>query len=142
MKKLKYKNEINEFNDCPPEDCTEQSREVYRFIRDVISEESFLPVGIQNPSRQLNNSEKCKAYGGLSLFKDEASALKIYKALCRRNRRPVKTLKSLGNKLAKGFLSPPHGLSSPSNNSGHITFYEYENTNIQEVFSIIGDLSC
>lgn len=64
------------------------------------------------------------------------------KSICKRNKRPLKTLKSLGNKLAKGHLMPIHGLCSPSNNTGHFTLYEYKDNNIESIFSIIGELSC
>lgn len=142
MNELKYK--IDGLRECPPKNCIEQTKEAYRFIKDVISEESFFPLGIQNPSRNLGNSDsnRCKAYVGLSLFDSENDAKELYKELCRRNRRPIRTLKSLGNKLAKGKLTPRHGLCSPSNSSGHFTLYEYVNSNIERAFSVIGEISC
>jgi len=138
-KELKYKNEIDGLSDCPPRNCIEKNKEAYRFIKDVIDEKSFLPVGIQNPSRKLGNSQKCGAYGGLSMFKNEESARNRFEILSKNNK---KISKSLGNKLAKGQLMPIHGLCSPSNSTGHFTLYEYKENNIERVFSIIGEVTC
>jgi len=138
-KELKYKDEIDGLSDCPPTNCIEKNKEAYRFIKDVIDEKSFLPVGIQNPSRKLGSSQKCGAYSGLSMFKDEESARNRFKSLSKSNK---KISKSLGNKLAKGQLMPIHGLCSPSNSIGHFTLYEYKENNIESVFSIIGELTC
>jgi hypothetical protein len=139
INELKYKDEIDGLSDCPPSNCIGQHKEAYRFIKNIITKESFLPVGIQNPSRKLGHSQKCGAYGGLSMFEDENSAKKRFKILSRTNK---KISKSLGNKLAKGQLSPIHGLCSPNNDSGHFTLYEYKDNNVENVFSIIGELSC
>jgi len=143
IKELKYKDKINGLNNCPSTNCIEQNKEAYRFIKNEINQKSFLPVGLENPKRPFNkDSDKCKAYSGLSMFENEESAKKLYKELCKRNKRPVKTLKSLGNKLAKGHLMPIHGLCSPANSTGHFTLYEYKDNNIESIFSIIGELSC
>ena len=134
---LKYKNEIENYSNCPPSNCIEENKQAYRFIKEIISEKSFLPEIIQTPKRKFKSPiSYCQAHG-LSMFKDEVSAKNTHMQMCKD--RPF-LIKSLGNKLAKGLLTHEDGLCSPSNTTGHFTFHEYQNKDIKTVFSIIGDL--
>ena len=136
INELKYKNEIENFDNCPPIDCIEMNKDAYRFIKNTINEESFLPASIQNPSRILKVSDECIAYG-LSMYKDEDSARQAYTKL---KKRMPRIHKIIGNKLARGYLTPEYGLCSPNNSTGHFTFHEYLNKDVKTIFHIIGDL--
>lgn len=135
-KKLKYKQYLDKFPDCPSADFTEVERDAYRWTNNPLSPNDFIPVALisEPPPRMLDDSDKmCMAYG-LSMFDTLVNSLSRYKKEYNR-RRPHQReqfKQDKGSFIALVKLTKSDGVANiPNvNNYGHFTFHEYSETSL------------
>lgn len=142
---LKYQHLIDEQKmeaKCPADHCKGYIGEAFRWCNSNLSEKEFLPTLLADREKGLPprvNSEsdfnkKCKACG-LSLFNSEEKAINNFRSF------PKRTKENLGfTHLAKGSLDEKDGLASKVENSGHFSFYEYENADLSDKFAVTATL--
>lgn len=142
---FKYQALINEQNlsiECPPSDYHQYSGEAFRFCKENVSKDDFLPTLLvdrtKNPPPRRNfrgDNEKCKACS-LSLFESKEAITKKFKSF------PKQTKQLLGfTHFAKGSLEKEDGLTGEVDRSGHFSFFEHEKANIAKKFTVIEPLS-
>ncbi len=128
-KKLKYQKYTNELLNCPPITYKEIEASVFRWVFTECDDNSFIPVLIIDPARQLGDEDKtCEGYA-LSMFEQEKGAYQKYKKLVK-NKPHLKA--NFGTKIAELQLLMSEGVSSEPevNNYTHFNFHEYEGTNL------------
>ncbi|WP_184549072.1 hypothetical protein [Mucilaginibacter sp. FT3.2] len=137
-KKLKYKQFLENYTDCPSEDFKEISGNFCRWISINDYENNFKPLNIitNPPQRLLNDSDKlCMGYG-LSFFDSPQNALNRYSTLFEKQKRAhlkeiFKTDK--GTQIAVIKIEHEDGLANePNATNGHFTFHEYELVEFKE----------
>lgn len=143
-KKFKYQKYLDLYPNCPPDSYEEIEDNGFRWIFSN-DNDSFIPVLIINPVRQLGIDEKqCEGYA-LSMFKHEIGAYERYKKLVKAR---TKLKEVLGNKIAEINISKLDGIGSEpeTNNFTHFNFHEYDGTdlslkivNITEIFDRNGN---
>lgn len=120
-----------------PEVHAPNGMDAYRYAFSTDNPNNHKPVCIQNPSRQLPDSEKFSGYA-LSCFNSKQKAEQRYAALCRSFKR---TPKAIGDSLSGGTLRNEDGMvTKPDNSSGHFDLYESTTCNLSETFKIIEQL--
>ncbi len=135
-KKLKYKEYLEKYKNCPTSDFIEVERDAFRWTGTDVSLEDFIPVNIKRkpPARILDDSDKmCMAYG-LSMFDTLNNALKKYFKLYKKQRihQQEHFKQDKGTKIAMINLTKNDGIADlpNKNNFGHFTFHEYKETNL------------
>ena len=142
---FKYQELIDEQSltvECPPNHLDQYSGEAFRFCKETISKNDFLPTLLvdrtKNPPPRRNfesDNERCKACS-LSLFESKEAISKKFKSF------PKRTKQLLGfTHIAKGGLDEEDGLASEVERSGHFSFFEYEKAHIAKKFTVIEPLS-
>ena len=109
---------------CPPSEVFPSNMDAFRFYHNVSCENNWKnhkPVGIINPTRKLDNTEKCDSLAVLSCFesKDQAEAFI-------RNSLNKNITKSIGCNLGKFKITESDGLRTNSDEKGHFDFFEFE----------------
>lgn len=119
--------------DCPPVDYTASSITTFRFVfSDIRHANNFKPVGLIYPQR-LNefkeNTQKCQALG-LSMFAESGKTQQQFEYLQRKT--AGKFANTAGSSLATLNLEASDGVhSNPAERrDSHITFHEFENTDL------------
>lgn len=136
-KKLKYQKYISHFSNCPPLLYQEKEKIAFRWVFSACNEDSFKPVLIIQPARQLGDEDStCGGYA-LSLFEEEDGAYQRYKKLVE-NKPHLK--KILGTMIAKLKLDINEGVGSEAGNYTHFNFHEYEETNLLKKIITIADI--
>ena len=109
-------------------------KEAFRYVFANENGKNHKPVSIINPIRVLPDDMKFSGYA-LSCYNDERKAVSRYKNLCKINKKmPL----ILGDALCRGILQNGDGMVSEINKeTGHFDFYEYENCNPFDIFTII-----
>ncbi len=139
-KKLKYLQYLERFEDCPSSAFKEVDRNAYRWTRNPVSSDDFVPINIisKPPPRMLDDSDKmCMGYG-LSMFDSLRNSFEKYRKL-HNNFRPHQRkqfIQDKGSFIALVSLSKNDGLADDPNphNFGHFTFHEYEQTALENKF--------
>lgn len=144
-KKFKYQDYISKLFNCPPDVYKEKEMTAFRWVFSECDINSFKPVLIIDPVRQLGDEDKnCEGFA-LSMFEQEDCAYQKYKKLVR-NRPHLKNI--FGTMIAEMKISLNDGVcSNPEiNNYLHLNFHEYEETdllkkivNIVEIFDENGN---
>lgn len=136
-KKFKYQEYLSKFSNCPPIEYCEKSQSVFRWVFVECDKNSFKPVLILEPARQLADDDKsCEGYA-LSMFEMQEGAYSKYKKLVR-NKPQLK--KNFGTIIAEINLSIEDGIcSNPEvKNYSHFNLHEYEGTDLsKKVVNII-----
>jgi hypothetical protein len=139
MPELKYKNEIINYagKECPPKNCGDSTIKAYRYVKSPIAEKDFIPY-INDKTKTLprateKNHLKFCQYCGLSMYSTLENARKKYIDI------PKKSNITYTH-IAEGELDKTIGVYHPNNPSGHFTFYEFENVNLLNRFTIIEEL--
>ena len=130
-KKLKYQEFINEYPNCPPKVYKEESIKAFRWVFPECDAESFKPVLVINPKRQLNtNDMKCMGYA-LSMFETEKGAYERYKKIV--HGRPL-LRDTYGTFIAELDISIDNGLVSPlgQDKYTHFSFHQYESVDLSK----------
>ncbi len=153
-KRLKYKEYLGKFPNCPPKSYNSFAISLFRWIRASCLENSFIPLNLlkEPPARLLDNTDKmCKGYG-LSMFSSHELAYKKYKGLYKKKRGVSHEdyIAEKGDAIAELSISEHDGIYGDLNEkSGHCTFHEYENTvlansivNIDKIFDDNGIFIC
>jgi hypothetical protein len=127
----KYQLYLENIPDCPPENYSEINKSAFRWLHEEIdNDNNFKPVLLQSPKRALNMNHlnKCKGYG-LSLFNTANGAIERYLDIIASKPNLIETF---GNSLGEISLTNKDGVGSEpeTNNNGHFTFHEYENTDL------------
>lgn len=130
-KKLKYLQYLEMFKDCPSSDFKEVDRDAYRWTRNPVTSNDFIPINIisEPPPRMLDDSDKmCMGYG-LSMFDTLKNSINKYQKEYKK-RRPHQReqfIQDKGSFIALVRLGINDGLADEPNpdNFGHFTFYEY-----------------
>lgn len=135
-KKLKYKQYLDKFPNCPSLDFSEVEMDAYRWTNFPLSANDFTPVNLikEPPARMLDNSDNmCIAYG-LSLFDTRCNSLTKYQRLYNKQRNHQKELfrQDKGCYIALIKLTKEEGIANSPNESGHFTFHEYSETRLDE----------
>ena len=137
--KFKYQEYLIKFSNCPPLEYYEKSQNVFRWVFIECDENSFKPVSIIDPVRQLGDDDKsCEGYA-LSMFEIEEGAYLKYKKLVR-NRPQLKN--NFGTMIAEINLSIEDGIwSEPEEkNYSHFNLHEYEGTGLSKKIVNITDI--
>lgn len=138
-KKFKYQDYITKFHNCPPIVYNEKGIKAYRWVFSESDNNSFRPVLIIDPARQLGDDDKnCEGFA-LSMFEQEDSAYQKYKKLVR-NRPHLKN--NFGTMIAELQISPNDGVCSEpeENNYLHFNFHEYYYTDLSKKIVNIVDI--
>lgn len=137
-KKLKYLLYLEGFNDCPPSLFKEVDVNAYRWTRNPVSSNDFIPLNISSspPPRMLDQSDKmCMGYG-LSMFNTLENALDKYKKefLKRRQHLRKQFIQDKGDFVAMLNLSKTDGQADEpkQDNFGHFTFHEYYHAELEK----------
>jgi hypothetical protein len=137
-KKLKYLQYLEKFKDCPSSGFKEVNREAYRWTRNPVTSNDFIPVNIigEPPPRILDDTDKmCMGYG-LSMFDSLEHSVRKYRKLYDKLRQHQREqfIQDKGNFIALLNLSKNDGLADDPNkgNFGHFTFHEYYHTELQK----------
>lgn len=137
--KFKYQMYLHEIQNCPPQNYSQRKFIAYRFVHKYIDHKNnFLPALLLKPKRRLSTEhEKCKAYG-LSFFNTLQNAKEKYRQLIKTNRQ---IHLNIGTHIAEGVIVKADGIASLAHRkTGHITFHEYVETDMQPKFSIVEQL--
>jgi len=118
---------------CPPDRVEEKAIEAYRFVKQEVADESFVPVGKMNPSGSPAGKAICPHFG-LSLFVSNEAARSRFAELKKRNKNIGK---KIGNEIAVGNVQREHGKCTDSNTHGHFTLYEYEGVKLADLFHMV-----
>lgn len=136
-KKLKYKEYLGNFPNCPSPDFIEVERDAYRWTHHPLFVNDFIPVNLINepPARMLDDSDKmCIAYG-LSMFSSLINSLTKYQLEYKKRRPHQKEQfkEDKGNYIALIKLMMSDGVADIPNetNYGHFTFHEYSETSLE-----------
>lgn len=130
-KKFKYQEYLTRFSNCPPVECYEKDQNVFRWVFVECDENSFRPVSIIDPARQLGNDDKsCGGYA-LSMFEKKEGAYLKYKKIVS-NKPQLKN--TFGTMIAEISLSTEDGVCSESElkNYTHFNLHEYQGTDLPE----------
>ena len=136
----KYKEELAALGGCcPPADASPVDMVAFRYVKDPVSAQCFLPVALKDPRRVLDekaHGAKCSMYG-LSMYSSEASARTRFLAL----ERQIKQIrKKIGSHLARGTLVPSDGVATHPNHAGHFDFFEIASSTVENRFEVMGRL--
>jgi len=136
---LKYQTSFDELNltDCPQKNAIGKDCEAFRFCFDTLEHpdtwitqaEKFKREGTF-PRENTTTKRLCDSFG-LSFFITERAANAVWKAFSQR----VKG-KMGYTSLGKGQLLKTDGLCSPTENSGHFNFFEFDQCNLSNRFVI------
>lgn len=141
MERFKYQPFLERLEvKCPPKDFDGKDSESFRWVFDTIEhEDNFKPQFFKKPKRfdALPHEDICQSMG-LSFFSSEQFARTRFNELFKLMAQ--KAYSALGTKLAKGIVLKKDGVSGPTNEKGHFTFYVYENADLVNSFKIIGQL--
>jgi len=136
-KKLKFKQYLEKFPDCPSADFIEVERAAYRWTNNPLSVNDFIPINLisEPPPRMLDDSDRmCLAYG-LSMFDTLLNSLsKFQKEHNKRRPHQREQFKQdKGSHISLIKLTKDDGIADIPNdrNYGHFTFHEYSKTNLQ-----------
>ncbi len=130
---LKYGRELRRYNSCPPPKAVARAQTAFRFVFDRIDDErNFLPAARRDPQRTFKRDALCISMS-LSLFDTRDQAANHYAALKQRHRNVHKTI---GTHLAKGNIKATDGVATPSQPSGHFSFFESKGTDLATTFEI------
>lgn len=148
QKKMKYQLYLSQYPNFSFENFGEVDMAAFRWVHKIIIDSDFLPLNLINnpPARILDDADKtCLGYG-LSLFDDMDNALKGYKKGFSKYKNQRKRCASLfvkekGDSIAQIKLEKRDGIANTPNESGHFTFFEYEDVcwpeKIKEITVII-----
>jgi hypothetical protein len=131
LKKLKYQEFIDLYPNCPPNTYKEVTITAFRWAFTECDADSFKPVLVINPKRQLNSDDlKCMGYA-LSMFETEKGAFERYKKLV--HARPI-LKETYGTVIAELNISINDGLASVlrQDKYTHFSFHEYEGVDLSE----------
>jgi hypothetical protein len=130
-RKLKYLQYLETFKDCPSSTFKEVDRDAYRWTRNPVTSNDFIPLNIisEPPPRMLDDSDKmCKGFG-LSMFDSLKNSFEKYRKLHHKFRPHQREhfIQDKGSYIALISLSKNDGLADDPNpdNFGHFTFHEY-----------------
>ena len=136
-KKLKYKQYLEKFKDCPSSDFVEVDRDAYRWTNNPVTSNDFRPINIirEPPPRMLDDSDKmCMAYG-LSMFNTLINSLTKYQKEYNKRRFHQREhfKQDIGSCIALLKLTKNDGIADDpnENNYGHFTFHEYSDINLE-----------
>ena len=137
-KKFKYQDNITKFFNCPPNIYTEKEMLAFRWVFSECDNNSFKPVLIIDPVRQLGDEDKnCEGFA-LSMFENEEGAYEKYKKLVRNN--PLLKY-NFGTIIAELNLSLKDGVCSEAENKySHFNFHEYDETDLSKKIVNIVDI--
>jgi hypothetical protein len=150
----KYHDSLSQLGDCPPSTCKAEGREGYRWVHSPATAEDFIPLALESAAsrRPIDESDlenRCRSWG-LSFFDTLQIAKARFEKVIKNYRAAQKAsfIQQKGDSVALIRLQPQHGTSSPSNNEGHFTLYQYEGIrlhneieNIFNIFDTDGELS-
>lgn len=137
---MKYARQHATCKPCPPAEAKppQDGYIAYRLMgSNPPTENDFLPVAIQQPSRGFSTvSQRCMSYA-LSYFDTEEN-------LKTRHKKLSKTVKQFANKLnivAKTEFHSKDGVMTPAcKSSGHISFHEAKNSDLKSKTTVIGSV--
>ena len=126
---------------CPLGDLKSIEKEAFRFVfKNLNHKNNYLPPLAINPSR-IDESETCdKVCEGfaLSFYETEKQAnTKLKKIL---ERKPL-LADTLGNCIAKTFITKKDGVADKSKKDGHFNFHETEQINFKFKYEIVKEIS-
>lgn len=129
-KKLKYKQLLKEFPNCPPTSFVQVERQAFRWAHATICSNDFLPMNIiSDPSPRIldDNDLMCMGYG-LSMFDTKENALSRYKWVYEklREHQQFQFVDDKGDSIALVELIKEDGLADDPNKYGHFTFHEFD----------------
>lgn len=125
---------------CPPANALSKDATAWRWVRNPMTDQCFLPLAERNPKRlhQLNSSAQVCLSWGLSVYDTEAHGISAFQAL----EKTIKKARShIGDHLAVANLVPAHGSTTPpSGQNGHFTFFSMKGVNVKSVFQLHGQI--
>jgi hypothetical protein len=143
--KYKYQQDVDKLPNCPPTTYKEVGIVAFRWVHAQCGEDSFKPVLIMQPTRQLGDEDKtCEGYA-LSMFLEEEKAYEKYRKLVAKK---THLKEVFGTMIAALQLSKNEGVGSEPelDNYTHFNFHEYEGsdllkkiTNIENIFDENGN---
>lgn len=139
MTKHKYSDKHKDIHkthaDCPPLNAIESERMAYRWVKNPISEDCFLPQAIRNPSK-LHNATKpemrCSCWG-LSFHDSLESSMRVFRGI---SKTAPMFRKHVGGWVAEGKIKKTDGVCTPASNHGHFDLHEYNSVELQSSFHI------
>lgn len=135
MPRLFYQNEIDDSNTC--EQKTPQTIEAIRYCHNPINAKPNFTAVVENtPNRFPRNAgggaEDCKVFS-LSCFNSEEQAIARIRKLVKRN---PDIMLNIGDHLCSGTINIQDGECGDINDTGHFSFFKYEDITIIENFNI------
>ncbi|HGM5043540.1 hypothetical protein [Stenotrophomonas muris] len=125
---------------CPPPEAVQKEEIAWRWVKNPMTDECFLPVAERNPKRfhQANSAaERCLCWG-LSMYDSEANGISAFHALektCKKARQLIADHIAIGNVLAI------HGSTTqPSGANGHFTMFSKKGVNVKSIFQLHGPI--
>lgn len=125
---------------CPPVDALSRQATAWRWVRNPITDNCFLPVAELNPKRlhhASSPSQMCKCWG-LSVYDTAAHGISAFHAI----EKTVKKARVIfGDHIAVANLLPQHGsTTSPSGTNGHFTYFSSKGVNVKSIFQLHGQI--
>lgn len=128
MSDLKYKDKLETVRkkgcNCPPAESYQDTKAVYRWVCNPLTEECFVPQAIKNPRRVLNAKsieDECSCWG-LSLHTCIGKSKLAYKAV---KANLPNADKIFGGFIAEGQLDNLSGLLTPPDKNGHFDLHPF-----------------
>lgn len=132
--KLKYAEELERYQNCPPAEAAPREQDAYRFVHDPMSGDDFTPIAVKDPTREFQDSySRCISHS-LSFFATPLQAWERFRQLQGSFR---KIAKRVGTHLAKGRLTAADGRATPINEWGHFSLFEFEGIELSPKFEIV-----
>jgi hypothetical protein len=134
---FKYQHALNEVSaggtQCPPVGSSPAHIKAYRWTKNPVSTNCFLPVAVRNPPRlhrERDATKVCSCWG-LSMHNSEGASKNAF--LCVegffRNAR-----KTLGGWISEGTILPSHGSCTVANSAGHFDLHEDHPSSVANAF--------
>jgi hypothetical protein len=140
---LKYHSYIGKLKDCPPSSCQPRILTAYRFVfidpKHSQYSNNFLPGFLIKPNRRkISHSDDfvCDGYG-LSFFDSLQNARLRFEEMLKKN---PKLRDTLGTHIAEGQIDPSDGVTTKSNDDGHLTLHESDVADLPSKFTAIAGL--
>ena len=141
MRAFKYAAQIGELPCCPPEGCSGENVNYYRFVhRELTHPNNFRPPAVIRPPRLLpsgiSDRKPCAAYA-LSFYVTEQSAERAYRELVKKHKNARITV---GDHLAVVAIAEDDGLLTPGPRA-HRDLYEFKDADLQPRTQIVKPLA-
>lgn len=128
----KYNDDLAAHAPCPPSGAVPRSFVGFRFAHKDYPESDFLPVG-----KMLGENRRCCLAFAVSIYDSIECARRAHASA---SKSAPQFKKRVGDFYCKIEIKPEHGVATPANERGHVSFFEYSGVNWRSLVADHGPL--